>query len=153
MNITLKALPILALAALLSLAPSASATTNGAQVDTVSTTLSAAITGTTNPICIASATGVVLPSLPGSASGSFLVVDNEVMQVHSNPTSLCYQVTRGMYGSPVGAHANAALVWVGNAASTSGDTSRPFTGGPFIMYAPSGPCVKNQQYTLPVILV
>ncbi len=152
MTNTLKSLPILALAAILCFfAPSAFATTNGGQADTTNTTITAALTNTTNPICVASATGIVLPSLSGSAAGSFLAIDSEIMQVRSNPQTLCYQVTRGMMGSPVTAHANAALVWVGSAATSSGDSSRPF-GGPFISYAPSGPCTPNQQYVLPVII-
>ncbi len=124
-----------------------------AQNTTTSTTLSAAVVANTNTQwCLASATGVVLPSLSGSTNGSYLVADREAVQVTgAGASSTCFTVKRGQLGSSSSyAHISGAKVWVGNSATGSGDTSRPFTGA-FVGSAPSGACTASSQYTLPVI--
>lgn len=122
------------------------------QLTTTSTTLSAAQTNTTANWCLASATGVVVPSV--TATGSFLVVESEAVQVKAQQGGTgCYLVQRGQLGSVVTSHASGATVWVGNAATSTGDSSRPFSGGPFIPYVPTGSCTASLQYTLPVIVI
>jgi hypothetical protein len=135
-----------------------SATIYGGQTDTTSTTLSVALPlaapGTTPPqVCVASATGIVTPSLSGNTTGSYLMVDAEAMQVTTAGSSTtCFNVRRGALGTSAQySHAKSATVWVGNAAVSSGDTSRPFTGA-FISIIPSGTCVASAQYSLPVII-
>ena len=129
------------------------ATSSGAANDTTTTTWSAAVSATTNYVCLASGTGVVLPSLPTGVQGSLLVSESEVLQVMANPTGSCYIVKRGQNGSPQVAHNSGVGVWVGNPATSSGDSSRPFTGGPFIITVPTGSCVPANQYTLPLIRI
>lgn len=126
-----------------------------AQATTTSTTASAAIGGASagNPpqVCIVSATGVVVPSV--TASGTYFGVDQEAMQVMSaGSTSTCFNVRRGTLGTAVASHLSGATVWVGNAATSTGDSSRPFTGGPFITNPPFGSCVAANQFILPLIL-
>jgi hypothetical protein len=147
---------VLALAAILAFAPAPvlAATVYGGSTDTTSTTLSAAIAAnTTTQWCVASATGIVLPSLSGNAVGSYLMVDKEAAQVvRAGTSTTCFIVRRGTLGTSANyAHANAATVWVGNAAISSGDTSRPFTGA-FVVTPPSGTCTASAQYALPVIV-
>jgi hypothetical protein len=94
------------------------------------TTLSAAVGVTDSQVCLASATGVVTRSV--SAAGSYLFVDREVLQVGgAGSSSTCFRVTHGQLGTAASAHLSAARVYVGNAAPTSGDSSRPFTSGLF----------------------
>jgi hypothetical protein len=120
------------------------------QQTTTSTTLSTALTSTTNAEwCIGSATGVVLNSTSGNAS--YLFVDREAAQITSQgSTSTCYKVKRAQLGTAQMAHAATSKVWVGAAATGTGDTSRPFTGA-FTSSLPSGACTATAQYTLPII--
>jgi len=127
------------------------ATNSGAQNDTTNTTLSAQMTLTSGQACLTSGTGVVLPSLATGVVGSIFLVEGEVMQASTNPSGTCYGVKRGLYGSQVVTHASSAFVWVGNPATSTGDSSRPFTGGAFITTIPQGSCIPANQYTLPVI--
>lgn len=125
-----------------------------AQLATTNTTLSAAISSnTTTEWCIASAAGVVLPSLSGATSGSLLYVDQEAAQILSQGSSTtCYRVRRGSLGTSANwSHASGATVYVGAAATGTGDTSRPFSSGPFIQVNPQGSCTATAQYVLPVI--
>jgi hypothetical protein len=130
-----------------------------AQLSTTSTTLSSAIAAsTTTQWCVASATGIVTPSLASSQNGSFLfVVDagggGEAAQVTSaGSTSTCFNVRRGQLGTSSNAsHASGATVYVGQPATSSGDTSRPFNGA-LVTRQPNGSCVRASQYTLPVIV-
>lgn len=124
------------------------------QLTTTSTTLSTTVpvVGTTQ-WCVASATGIVLPNLSTGQKGSYLLVDREVAQVLSQGvTSKCYNVVRGQLGSASASHSSGRTVWVGQPATTSGDTSRPF-GGAFITALPTGACTASDQYTLPVLYV
>lgn len=123
------------------------------QLTTTSTTLSAAVSaGTTSEWCIASATGVSVPSI--GQNGTILFTDKEAAQVTAaGSSSTCFRVKRGQLGtSAQAAHATGTAVWVGNAATSTGDPSRPFSGGPFITTAPSGSCDATAQYTLPLIV-
>lgn len=136
----------------LGLASSMFATTYGGQNDTTQTTLTAALTavGSSNIVCLTSATGINLPSVTTAAS--YIGVDQEAMMIQSLQSTLCYRVRRGALGTAVAAHANAANVWIGNTATGTGDSSRPFSGGAFIVTAPSGTCTASAQYTLPVVV-
>lgn len=120
------------------------------QQTTTSTTLSTALTSTTNAEwCIGSATGVQLPS--ASLNASYLFVDREAAQITSQgSTSTCYKVKRAQLGTSQQAHAATSKVWVGAAATGTGDSSRPFTGA-FVSSLPSGSCTATAQYTLPII--
>lgn len=122
-----------------------------AQLTTTSTTASAAITaGQTTEICLASATGISAPSV--TASGTFFLIDAELFQVTgAGSSTTCWKVKRGQQGTGNVAHQSGALAWVGNAATGTGDTSRPFSGGAFVNGPPSGACTASLQYTLPVI--
>jgi hypothetical protein len=123
------------------------------QATTTSTTLSSAVTANTaQQICVASATGIAAPIM--SAAGTYLVVDREAVQVASaGSSSTCWNVKRGQLGTSAGsAHLSGAKVWVGNVATGTGDTSRPFSGA-FIGSVPSGSCTASAQYTLPVIFM
>lgn len=123
------------------------------QLTTTSTTLSSAVnTASSTQWCLASSTGVVLPTVANS-NGSLLLADREVVQVTGAGTSsTCFKVKRGQMGSATVAHNAATTVWIGQAATSSGDTSRPFTGA-FITAIPTGACVAADQYTLPVLFV
>lgn len=123
---------------------------------TTSTTLSAAVTQTqTAQVCLTSATNVLTPGLANNRVGSFLVVDREAMQVlNAGTSSTCFQVRRGVLGSQQAAHNTTSAVWVGQAATGTGDNSRPFSGGAITgPTAPSGSCIASAQYSLPVIVV
>ncbi len=122
------------------------------QLTTTQTTLTNALTGTGNNsvVCVGSATGVNLPSV--GVNGTYLGIEGEATQVVSLQSTLCYNVKRGQLGTGVKAHNAASIVWVGNAATGTGDPSRPFSGGAFVTGAPSGACTASQQYTLPVIV-
>jgi hypothetical protein len=119
------------------------------QQTTTSTTLSTALSSTTNAEwCIGSATGVVLNSTSGNAS--YLFVDREAAQITSQgSTSTCYKVKRAQLGTSQQAHAAASKVWVGQAATGTGDSSRPFTGA-FTSSLPAG-LHGPARYTLPII--
>ena len=123
------------------------------QATTTQTTLSTSITasGQSNTVCIASATGVVIPS--ATTNGSYLGIDQEAVRVTATApgNTNCYRVTRGQLGTAVAGHNSGSTVWVGNAATNSGDSSRPFNGA-FVATVPSGACTASQQYTLPVIV-
>jgi len=120
------------------------------QQTTTSTTLSTAISATSQAEwCIGSASGVVLNTTSGNAS--YLFVDREAAQITSQgSTSTCYKVKRAQLGTSQQNHAATSKVWVGQAATGTGDSSRPFTGA-FTSSLPSGSCTASAQYTLPVI--
>jgi hypothetical protein len=134
------------------------------QLVTTQTTLSVAIPTTTvlaapTTVSLNSCTGTVLPSLAGNTVGSYLGVDQEFMQVESLLTgtiggsgACTLGVKRGLLGSVAAGHSTVSYVFVGNAATGSGDNSRPFTGGPFVTRAPSGACTASLQYSLPVVV-
>ena len=124
------------------------------QQTTTSTTLSSAVnTVSSTQWCLASATGVIVPNTASSASGSLLLADREVVQVTgAGYTSTCFKVKRGQMGSAVASHSAASIVWVGQPSTSSGDSSRPFTGA-FITTLPTGSCVSGDQFTLPVLFV
>ena len=123
------------------------------QLTTTSTTLSTAVnTASSTQWCLASATGVVVPTVSNS-NGSLLLADREVAQVTgAGFSSTCFKVKRGQMGSVVASHSAASTVWVGQPATSSGDSSRPFNGA-FITALPTGACVAADQYTLPVLFV
>lgn len=123
-----------------------------AQLTTTQTTLTTALTasGQNATVCIGASTGVNTPSVV--QNGTYFGIDQEAMQVTGNPSTLCYNVKRGQLGTAPSGHAAAAIVWIGNAATGTGDSSRPFSGGAFITRAPSGSCTASAQYALPVIL-
>lgn len=133
-----------------------------AQLATPNTTFSVAIApqsgnsgGGVNPQwCLASATGVVLPSLAAGTGGSYLFSDKEAAVVTAQGASAtCFVVKRGQLGTSSGyGHSTAAKVWVGNVATGTGDTSRPFAGGVLTANVPSGSCTSSAQYSLPVII-
>ncbi len=143
----LKIGPLLALAAMLAVFSPPSF----GQATTTQTTISAALASTGNLVCVASATGIVVGSV--TAGATYIGVDQEAMQVSSaGPTSLCFNVRRGSMGTAAASHLNASVAWIGNAATGTGDSSRPFSGGSFISSPPRGTCTASSQYTLPVIL-
>lgn len=123
------------------------------QLTTTSTTLSTAVnTASSTQWCLASASGVVIPNV-ASANGSLLLADREVAQVTgAGFSSTCFKVKRGQMGSTTAYHSAATTVWVGQPATSSGDSSRPFNGA-FITALPTGACVASDQYTLPVLFV
>lgn len=121
------------------------------QAVTTSTTLSSAMTRQQTFICVASATKTVLPST--AAAGSYFGVDEELMQIVSQGSSTtCFNVQRGINGTLSTAHQNTSVTWVGSAATSTGDPSRPFTGGPFVSNVPRGSCTASLQFTLPLIV-
>lgn len=120
------------------------------QATTTSTTTSASISAADTLVCLASGTGVNLPS--ASQTPTYLGIESEALQVTSNPSTLCYKVKRGQLGTAQASHASGALVWIGNPATSTGDSSRPFSGGAFVPSRPYGSCVSTAQYTLPIIV-
>lgn len=124
------------------------------QAVTTNTTVAVAIDANTNTQwCITSATGVSLPAVTGQ--GSFLFVDHEAARVTGAGTSsTCFKVSRGQLGTAAGySHAVGAVVWVSQAATGTGDSSHPFSGGALVRYPPSGSCVAANQFSLPIILL
>jgi hypothetical protein len=133
-----------------------------AQLTTTSTNFSVAVAatgpgtaGNTN-VQLASCTGTVLPSV--SQVGSYLWADAEAMQIAAlvsgtiGGSGTCtLNVVRGVMGTLEGPHATSAVVYIGNQATSTGDPSRPASGGPFIGFDPEGSCTAAQQYTLPLI--
>ena len=101
------------------------------------TTLSAALTVSQTNVCLASGTNVSVPSLGGSNTGSYLMVDTEVMRVAAAGTSsTCFNVVRGQianeftgYATP---HGNGAKVWVLGQVISTGDPSRPISTSAFL---------------------
>jgi len=90
------------------------------------TTLSQVVTVTQTQACLASATGVVVPSLTSGQTGSMLFIDREMLQVQgSGNSATCFRVFRGRLGTPTQQHANGSVIWIGNPATNTGDTSRP----------------------------
>lgn len=133
-----------------------------AQLVTTQTTFSSAVaitgsgTGGFTNVTLASCTSVVIPS--AAAVGSYLWVDWEAMQVATlvsgtaGGSGACtLTVKRSQLGSKQGAHGTAAVVYVGNQATGTGDSSRPFSGGAFAMADPQGTCTAAVQYSLPII--
>lgn len=128
----------------------------GGSVDTTKTTLSAAVTipvnGNNQQICVASATNINVTSI--SQTGTYLVIDKEAVQVTTAGSSTtCFNVKRGQLGTAPAGHISGRNVWVGNVATGSGDSSRPFSGGAITSNVPTGSCTASQQYSLPVIFV
>ena len=122
------------------------------QLQTANTTLATAVTAGSNAqFCLASGTGVAFPN--SAQSGSILFVDQEAVVVTAPGGSAnCFKVKRGQLGTGSGANHNVgATVWIGQAAPSSGDTSRPFMGV-FVSARPSGGCNAALQYSLPVIV-
>jgi hypothetical protein len=144
---TMKLIAVLAISAV-----GAFATTYGGLNDTTQTTLSAAVTtSTTAQVCVASATNVNVPAI--GTNGTYLGVEQEAMQVTGAGTSAtCFKVKRAVLGTALAAHASGANVWVGNAATGTGDSSRPYSGGAIVTNAPAGQCTASQQYSLPVVV-
>lgn len=123
-----------------------------AQLTTTTTTLSSAVVAsTTTQWCVASATGISVPSV--SAAGTILFVDKEAAQVTSaGGTSTCFNVRRGQLGTSANySHSSGSTVYVGNPATGTGDTSRPFSGV-FTPNMPTGSCVATAQYSLPIVV-
>lgn len=143
-------------------AVAAFATTYGGQVDTTQTTLSAVLNaptaGSPNTIVsLASCTGTQLAST--SQGATYLGSGSEAMQITSlisgtigGAAACTVQVKRGQLGTRATSHANGDVVWVGNAAVGTGDSSRPFSNGAFATLAPSGACTASSQYSLPVFV-
>lgn len=105
-----------------------------------STTLSGAITAQALVLTLASATGVVTPSLATGQAGSFLFCNGELMQITGAGSGTAnYRVKRGVNGTQAQAHLSGAIVWIGNAATTSNDPSRPFSGELFPILDASQP--------------
>lgn len=123
-----------------------------AQLTTTQTTTTAALTASGNNavVCLTASTGVNVPAV--TTNGTYLGIEQEAMQVTGTQSSLCYRVKRGALGTAVAAHASGANVWIGNAATGTGDSSRPFSGGSMIQSPPAGACTASAQYTLPVVL-
>lgn len=122
------------------------------QLQTANTTLATAVTAGSNAqFCLASGAGVAFPNTAQSAS--ILFVDQEAVVVTAPGGSAnCFKVKRGQLGTGAGANHNVgAIVWVGQPAPASGDTSRPFSGV-FVSIRPSGACTASAQYSLPVIV-
>jgi len=149
---------ILKLAALLGL----TAAYSFAQLVTTQTTFSVAVPPTSaatsggNVVSIASCTTTVLPG--PTVVGSYLWADWEAMQVKAiisgtiGGSGACtLNVSRGVLGTKIGPHAVTAIVYVGNQANGSGDSSRPFSGGFLALADPQGSCVSTAQYTLPIV--
>jgi hypothetical protein len=91
-----------------------------------STTLSQSMIVSQTQACLASATGVVVPSLTTGQTGSLLFIDRETLQVQgSGNSATCFRVFRGRIGTPTQQHPNGSVVWIGNPATSTGDTSRP----------------------------
>lgn len=137
---------ILSVAALLLVAFQAQA-----QITTTQTTFSSAVTTTTaTQVTLTSGTGVVVPT--AGANGSFIYVDTEAMQIRSLVSGTTYNVQRGVLGTKPGTHNTVSIVYVGNVASGSGDSSRPFTGV-FPNSDPAlGSCTPSAQAYLPVVV-
>ena len=101
------------------------------------TTLSAALTVSQTNVCVASATNISVPSLGGSSTGSYFMVDTEVMRVAAQgSTSTCFNVIRGQianeftgYSTP---HGNGAKVWILGQVISTGDPSRPISTSAFL---------------------
>lgn len=133
-----------------------------AQLTTTQTTFSAAVpltgpaTGGATTVSLASCTGTVLPSV--AQVGSYIWVDWESMQLATlvsgtiGGSGACtITVKRAQLGTKQGSHATTAVVYIGNQATGSGDTSRPFSGGAFALTDPQGSCTASLQFSLPII--
>ena len=145
---TMKLIAVLTLSAV-----GAFATTYGGQNDTTQTTLSAAVaaTGSVTQLCVASATNINTPT--ATRNGTYLGVDQEAFQVTgAGSSATCFQVKGGQLGTARAGHASGANVWVGNTATGTGDSSRPYSGGAIVASAPSGACTASAQYSLPVVV-
>lgn len=99
-----------------------------------STTISTNLDGNQLLVTVTSATGIVVPSLSGGQGGSFLFLNGEMMQVAgSGATTTTFRVKRGVNGSKAQNHLSGALVWIANAATSTGDPSRPISEALFTM--------------------
>jgi hypothetical protein len=122
------------------------------QSATTNTTLSADITSNQIQVCLASATGITTQSI--TASATYIVVESEAMQaIQAGSSSTCFQMRRGTLGTQATSHVNGAVAWVANTATSTGDSSRPFSGGAIIGFRPTGTCNPKLQATLPLILI
>lgn len=110
----------------------------GAQSVVTSTTLSAAISGTTDQqMTITSTTGWNATS---SAAQYFALVDREIVGVRTvNTTSKVIGITRGQLGSRAVPHISGATVWTAVAAA-------------FSTYPPSGQCTRTSLSYVPWIV-
>jgi hypothetical protein len=134
-------------------AAAAFATTYGGQNDTTQTTTSAAVSGTgsVTEVCVASATNINTPT--ATRNGTYLGIDQEAFQVTgAGSSATCFKVKGGQLGTARMGHASGANVWVGNTATGTGDSSRPFSGGAIVANAPAGTCTASAQYSLPVVV-
>lgn len=124
-----------------------------AQLTTTNTTLSSpisAISAGLQQFCLVSNAGVQLPSVVQNSS--YLFVDQEAVQITGQGMSAnCYRVKRGQLGTAAASHNTGAILWVGQAAPTSGDPNRPFTGV-FVSGRPAGACISVIQYSLPLLV-
>jgi hypothetical protein len=100
-----------------------------------STTLSTTLGTSDLQVTVASATGIVVPSLATGQSGSFLFLNGEMLQVTGAGTgTTTFRVKRGVNGTKAESHLAGCLVWVGNAATSTGDPSRPTSNNLFTMF-------------------
>lgn len=75
------------------------------------TTLSAAMTATQTTLTVASTTNITNPNFQTAAGITYLLIDQEYMQVTAvNTTTLTVTVARGQWGTAEAAHVNGALV-------------------------------------------
>lgn len=107
------------------------------QTAMTTTTLSVAVTDTTSAtVTLASATNV--------ASGGYIYVDNEAMQVLSSYVSgTLIPVRRGASSTRVATHASSTTVYV----VASGNQAR----SGFRTYSPAGSCTRTNEFILPVL--
>jgi len=85
-------------------------------------------------VTLASGTNVTVPALSTGSSGSYLLLNGEMMLVTgAGAVTGTYRVRRGVYGTPAQPHAANATVWIANEATSSGDSSRPFTNALFAL--------------------
>jgi hypothetical protein len=103
-----------------------------------STTLTVSIpltpSGNNILVSVASSTNVTTPSLASSVAGSYFFINGEAFQVTGNAAVTgTYRVKRGLLGTPQQFHPANATVWIANAATSTGDSSRPFSNAIFVM--------------------
>ena len=99
-----------------------------------STTLSGSIGPKDLLLTLASVTNVTVPALNTGVAGSYLFLNGEMIQVSgAGAVSGQLRVKRGVNGTPAQFHPSSAIVWIANAATSSGDSSRPFSNALFVM--------------------
>jgi len=78
------------------------------------TTITGAISATVTQFAVASTTGITAPNFQTGSGITYLLVDQEYMQVSAvNTTTLVVQVVRGVLGSIAAAHTSGSLVQAG----------------------------------------